>query len=69
MLGRKVAVEGDVEMRKRMLIILAGLLLVGAAAWGLFSNFRHSGNGELVLYGNVDIRQVDLGIPGYRPSQ
>jgi HlyD family secretion protein len=44
----------------RLAIVLFFLAAVGAGLWyALFRNQRESSN-ELVLYGNVDIRQVDL---------
>lgn len=53
-------------MNKRLIIvagIVALLLLAGAAAFGLFGKAQR---GALTLYGNVDIRSVDLGfrVPG-----
>lgn len=47
-------------MKKRILILL---LLVAATAFGYWKWQQHqrAGQGELVLYGNVDIREVNLG--------
>ena len=50
-------------MRKRVLRVLILLVVLGGAvvlgnAW--LRNKEHSASNELVLYGNVDIRQVDL---------
>ena len=44
-----------------MIIILWSLLVAagGGFAWWWF-NHDGNGNGPLVLYGNVDLRQVDL---------
>jgi HlyD family secretion protein len=52
-------------MRKRLLAIVAVLLIVCGAAW-LFDlparfGWTHRQDGVLTLYGNVDIRQVQLG--------
>jgi HlyD family secretion protein len=46
-------------MKKRIVIGLAVLLVVGFTAWTQWP--RNGGNGALVLYGNVDIREVQLG--------
>lgn len=47
--------------RRTGLIIVLLLLLIGAVAWIVFK-LRHDGDqSELTLYGNVDIREVDLG--------
>src|SRR5581483_925182 len=48
-------------MRRRVvIIILAVLLIAGVAGFGWWYTHRTSGTGELVLYGNVDLRQADL---------
>ena len=50
-------------MKKPLIAVLAILLLAAIAAGWRFS--RHSGNSDsLVLYGNVDIRQVSLAFEG-----
>lgn len=52
--------------RKRILLVLA-LVVVAAVGFGLWSRFaRHENATELVLYGNVDIREVELAfrVPG-----
>lgn len=53
-------------MRKKILpilLVIALLAVAGSAAWHF--NHRNGGNGnELVLYGNVDIRQVQLAFNG-----
>jgi HlyD family secretion protein len=51
--------------RKILLVILvsAALGAAGAAGWYFFHH-RAVGNGELTLYGNVDIRQVQLAFNG-----
>lgn len=52
-------------MRRKILpiFIVAGVLAVGAAVW--FLNGRHAnGTDSVVLYGNVDIRQVQLAFNG-----
>ena len=43
---------------KRLLLIVAFLVLSGGTAWWLFG--RHPVQPELVLYGDVDLRQVEL---------
>ncbi|MSO97948.1 MAG: secretion protein HlyD [Rhodospirillaceae bacterium] len=43
---------------QRRIAIIAGLIIAGLAGWFVFE--RAAVNGDLVLYGNVDIRQVDL---------
>lgn len=51
-------------MNKQRLIV-AAVLLAGAAAAALwYLNGRPSGDGALVLYGNVDVRQVSLAFNG-----
>lgn len=47
-------------MRRRIIILL--VLVIAAGGGGAWWWFSHSGNGNgpLVLYGNVDLRQVDL---------
>lgn len=45
-------------MKKRILILIL-LVAAGSAAWFFWP--RQAANGELVLYGNVDIREVQLG--------
>ena len=48
-------------MSKRLPVILVGALLLVAAIWGLYRSWNNTERDELVIYGNVDIRQVDLG--------
>jgi len=53
-------------MKKKLLsvvVVVAILLLVGAGLFWWFGRDRNAGN-ELVLYGNVDIRQVSLAFEG-----
>jgi HlyD family secretion protein len=51
--------------RKILVVLIAAIALgtVGAAAW-YFSNHRAAGDHTLTLYGNVDIRQVQLAFNG-----
>ena len=47
-------------MRRRILVLLVLIVAAGGGfAWWWFSQ-NGNGNGPLVLYGNVDLRQVDL---------
>jgi HlyD family secretion protein len=45
--------------RRRLIFILAGLVALAAVAIGVVWNGR--GNRDLMLYGNIDIREVTLG--------
>jgi HlyD family secretion protein len=46
-------------MNKKLLVVLVVLIAVAAGVWWLKHNHAEAGN-ELVLHGNVDIRQVEL---------
>ena len=48
-------------MKRRLLIVLVIAAAAGAAAWFAWLRPPAAPEGTLVLYGNVDIRQVDLG--------
>ena len=52
-------------MRRRIVPILIALLLGALAAWWFdlpsYLGWRAQENGPITLYGNVDIRQVQLG--------
>jgi len=48
-------------MKKRILLLLVLLALAGLAAWLMSDKLRRRNDRELVLYGNVDIREVNLG--------
>jgi HlyD family secretion protein len=48
-------------MRRRVIIILAIAVIAGAAGLAWWYTHRSSGTNELVLYGNIDLRQADLG--------
>ena len=48
-------------MKRWLPVALAALLVAGLAWW--FTH-RHASAGEIVLYGNVDLRQVDLAFNG-----
>lgn len=53
-------------MKRKILLVLvvaAALGAVGATAW-YFTHHRAAGDHELTLYGNVDIRQVELAFNG-----
>ena len=47
-------------MRRRIVILLAILVIAAVAGFAWWYTHRSSGTGELVLYGNVDLRQADL---------
>jgi membrane fusion protein YbhG len=50
-------------VRKKILLVLVAIALLAAAsaaAWHLFNNRSGANGNDLVLYGNVDIRQVQL---------
>ena len=47
-------------MRRRIVILLAILVIAAGAGLAWWYTHRSSGTGELVLYGNVDLRQADL---------
>lgn len=53
-------------MRKRILVIAVLAIVVGLAALGYFYFRAHEEQDELILFGNVDVRQVDIGfrVPG-----
>ena len=46
-------------MNKKLIVVPVILVAVGAGVWWLNRNHAEAGN-ELVLHGNVDIRQVEL---------
>src|SRR5438874_13407856 len=46
--------------RVLILILVAIVVIAGAAGIGWWYTHRSSGTNELVLYGNVDLRQTDL---------
>ncbi|MGB6064161.1 MAG: secretion protein HlyD [Desulfomonilaceae bacterium] len=48
-------------MKKRLPLLIIGALLLGAASWAGYATWGNKESNELVIYGNVDIRQVDLG--------
>jgi HlyD family secretion protein len=48
-------------MKKRIPILLLVLVLAAAGAWYARARLRHADDGSLQLYGNVDIREVNLG--------
>ena len=47
--------------KKRLIAFLVGVLMIVAIIWGLYRSLHSVESDELVIYGNVDIRQVDLG--------
>jgi HlyD family secretion protein len=48
-------------MRGRILIVIAALAVLATAGWFLYRQFNGDRPDKLVLHGNVDIRQVNLG--------
>ena len=53
-------------MKRPPKAVLIALLIAGGLAGAWWYKTRHSGSGELVLQGNVEVRQVNLGfkVPG-----
>ncbi len=52
-------------MKKKRLIAIPILLLVALGGWWLWRSQHHAGNiHELTLYGNVDVREVNLAFNG-----
>ena len=53
-------------MKRRVVLIGIALILVFALCIGIYYFFNRGNNKEIVLYGNVDVRQVDIGfrVPG-----
>jgi HlyD family secretion protein len=54
-------------VRKKILLALVAIALLaaaGSAAWHYFNNRNGANGSQLVLYGNVDIRQVQLAFNG-----
>ena len=47
-----------------LILIIAVVLAASGAAFWQFGNHGESGNNKLTLYGNVDIRQVQLAFNG-----
>jgi HlyD family secretion protein len=51
------------QKRLRVVLILAALVAIGAALWWWMSG-RGAARQELALYGNIDLRQIDLPFNG-----
>ena len=51
-------------MKKKILLLLAAAIVLSAAGAAYFGNHRAANNDTLTLYGNVDIRQVQLAFNG-----
>jgi HlyD family secretion protein len=53
-------------MKKSLLLVIAGLAIAGAGVWFFKARMRYHSPQPLKLYGNVDIREVNLGfrVPG-----
>jgi HlyD family secretion protein len=48
-------------MRRRVVIGIAALLVLAGAGWLVYRQFTGTRPDKLIIYGNVDIRQVNLG--------
>jgi membrane fusion protein YbhG len=48
-------------MKRRILIVIAALVVLATAGWFLYQQFAGARQDKLILHGNVDIRQVNLG--------
>lgn len=48
-------------MRRIVIVLLLAIIAAVGLGWLGWRNGRPAGDGQLVLYGNVDIREVDLG--------
>jgi membrane fusion protein YbhG len=48
-------------MRRRIVIIITALLVLVGAGWLAYRQFAGTRSDKLILHGNVDIRQVNLG--------
>jgi HlyD family secretion protein len=48
-------------MRRRVVIGIAALLVLAGAGWLVYRQFTGTRPDKLIVYGNVDIRQVNLG--------
>jgi HlyD family secretion protein len=59
-----MATEGNLDMKKRALLILLIVLTSALAVTWFVSRRTETAQTELVLYGNVDLRQVDLAFNG-----
>lgn len=47
-------------MPRRVIVLLAIVVIAGAAGFAWWYTHRSSGTTEFVLYGNVDLRQTEL---------
>jgi HlyD family secretion protein len=48
-------------MRRRVVIVIAALLVLAGAGWLVYRQFTGTRPDKLIIHGNVDIRQVNLG--------
>jgi HlyD family secretion protein len=48
-------------MRRRIIIVVAALIVLSVAGWFLYRQFAATRQDKLILHGNVDIRQVNAG--------
>lgn len=46
--------------RFRILLVVVALLVIGGGGWFYYSHYKVGPDNQLTLYGNVDIRQVEL---------
>jgi HlyD family secretion protein len=48
-------------MNRRIIIVIAALVVLSVAGWFLYRQFAGARSDKLILHGNVDIRQVNTG--------
>jgi membrane fusion protein YbhG len=48
-------------MKRRIIIVVAALIVLSVAGWFLYRQFAAARQEKLILHGNVDIRQVNTG--------
>src|SRR5258708_26154304 len=48
-------------MRRRVIVVSAALLVLAGAGWLVYRQFAGTQPDKLIVHGNVDIRQVNLG--------
>jgi membrane fusion protein YbhG len=48
-------------MKRRIIIAVVALIVLAVGGWLIYGQFARTQNDNLILHGNVDIRQVNLG--------